>query len=320
MARSAVAIVLLCLGSAKTATTAPTTPPRDVKRTAGGEAKEAAARITSTRVSTDDEEHVYSQLNRAVVRLEHIEWTRYEGVLRSKAQNKPDGTAFFVRSGDELFLVTARHVAQREYDIRARTQTLKDGTGQLEVILLRVPRKRWTFHPTGGDKEHRFVDVAAMKLPWPEGRSIKYFRYEPPGSSKHELNQLPSEDPVPTTSVALAGFPADFGIHLPRQKPFIRSGIISIAGKGYVGKVDNLFPADRCFIIGEPGFPGYSGGPVISQWFSGPKIALLGVASAHNPRMLFSLAEPVSRVREVLDLAKKQSAEGFQCWSLLKMK
>ena len=308
--RNAIAIALLSfsLGSAKGATT----PGLERQK------QKAVTRITSTRVSTDDEEHVYSQLNRAVVRLEHIEWTRYEGVLRSKAQTKPDGTAFFVRSGDELFVVTARHVAQREYDIRARTQALQEATGRLEVILLRVPRKRWVFHPAGGDKEHRFVDVAAMKLRWPEGRSIKYFRYEALGSPGRELNQLPSEDPVPTIGVALAGFPADFGVHLPRQKPFVRSGIIAIAGKGYVGKVDNLFPAERCFIIAVPGYPGYSGGPVISQWFYGAKILLLGVTAAHNPRMQFSVAEPVSRVREVLDLAKKQSVDGFQCWALLK--
>jgi len=323
MTRSVVAILLLFLASADSAQAAePPAASRDVKRAvapeAGDEAARAVARIASTRVSRGNGEHAYSQLNRAVVRVEHVEWTRYEGVLRPKVQNKPDGTAFFVRSGDDLFVVTARHVAQREYDIRARAQVLQEATGQLEVILLRLPRKRWIFHPAGGDQEHRFVDVAAMKLRWPEGRGIKYFRYEALSSAKRDLNQLPAEDPVPTMGVALAGFPADFGLHLPRQKPFVRSGIISIAGKGYVGKVDNLFPAERCFIIDVPGYPGYSGGPVISQWFFGDKIALLGVIAAHNPRMQFSVAEPVSRVREVLELAKKQSVEGFQCWALLK--
>jgi len=44
----------------------------------------------------------------------------------------------------------------------------------------------------------------------------------------------------------------------------------------------------------------------------GPK--LLGLVIASNNRMDFAVMEPVSRIREVLDLAKEQPTEGLNFW------
>jgi len=49
-------------------------------------------------------EDLYSQLNRAVIRLEHIEAIQKEGSPNVITQNKPDGTAFFVQSGGACLL------------------------------------------------------------------------------------------------------------------------------------------------------------------------------------------------------------------------
>jgi len=79
-----------------------------------------------------EKEDFYSQINRAVIRLEHFETVQKEGSPNVIMQNKPDGTAFFVQSEGSLFVVSARHVVEQSYDLHARVECLHRNSGKKE--------------------------------------------------------------------------------------------------------------------------------------------------------------------------------------------
>jgi len=268
----------------------------------------------------EEEEDLYSQLNRAVIRLEHFEAIQQEGSPNVITQNKSDGTAFFVHRGGSLFVVSARHVVEQPYDLHARVECLNTTTGQKEVILLKLPRNRWIFHPDNGDKDTHFVDVASMRIRWIRDRTIKHFTYEPPGIENKDNNQLPLEDPVPPRRILVFGFPLDIGFQLLEQRPFGRAGIIAMrTGKRFLKmnmKGADKFAEERCYVIDAEAFPGNSGSPVLNEpSLTDSKLQLLGLLSGANPNMGFAVVEPVSRIREVLDLARDQKDEEIEYWS-----
>ncbi|MCK4793968.1 MAG: hypothetical protein KAV87_60135 [Desulfobacteraceae bacterium] len=266
-----------------------------------------------------EKEPFYDQISRGVIRLEHYEEVIKEGSQSRKRKNIPDGTAFFVQSGEELFIISARHVVEKNYDLHARVRSKNKKTGKIEVILLRLQRNRWIFHTNNGDKDTKYVDVASQKISWIKDRVIKAFRYEPKGSDNYEKNLLPDKDAIPPKSILVFGFPLDIGFKLLEQRPFGRQGILSmVAGKKFLMIDDSKFAEERCVLIDSEMFPGNSGSPVINQMnILDPKPRLLGIVIASNVRMDYAVMEPVSRIREVLDLAKSQSREGVNCWYLL---
>jgi len=87
--------------------------------------------LVNTRVQSQEggKESFYSQLNRAIIRLEHSTQDTTIAV----------GTAFFVHTGKKLFVVTARHVAEKNYDMQARVPTKHDSTGQIELFNYGFP-------------------------------------------------------------------------------------------------------------------------------------------------------------------------------------
>ena len=75
------------------------------------------------------------------------------------------------------------------------------------------------------------------------------------------------------------------------------------------------YAEERCFIIDAEIFPGNSGSPIMNQTtLSDRKLQLLGLISASNIKMDFAIVEPVSRIREVIDLAKQQDIKNENCW------
>lgn len=272
-----------------------------------------------------EKEDFYSQIARTIVRLEHTQETKKEDSEDIKATSISRGTAFFVASEKELFIVSARHVVEKEYDLHARVQTKNKITNEKEVMLLKLPRDRWIFHPNSGDKDTRYVDVAAMKIKWIKDRDIKYFRYEPEKSAEKDKNQLPIDDPNPPRSILVFGFPLNIGFELLEQKPFGRLGIIAMrTGQKYLRvnypNADNKFSEERCCIIDVEASHGNSGSPIINQFTNilDSKIKLLGLLIATNNKMDFAIMEPVSRIREVLDIAKEKSNNDASFWSSLK--
>ena len=271
----------------------------------------------------EKKEGFYSQLNRAIIRLEHFEVVQQEGSLNVIKQNKPDGTAFFVHSAGKLFVVSARHVVEQPYDLHARVECLNSKSGKKEVILLKLPRKRWIYHSVNSNKDTHYVDVAAMRIRGIKKRTIKAFVYESSDSENKDTNQLPLDDPVPPRKILVFGFPLDIGFELQEQRPFGRSGIIAMrTGKKFLKmniKGENKFAEEKCYVIDAEAFPGNSGSPVFNQTsLTDSKLQLLGLLSASSQNMDFSVVEPVSRIREVLDKAKQQKDEDIKYWSLIK--
>jgi hypothetical protein len=266
-----------------------------------------------------ERESFYSKSNRLIFRLEHSERGK-EYYAESKEQEKPDGTAFFVQCREELYVITARHVAEKDYDMYAQVHSLNLRTGQIEVIFLNLPGNRWVYHPREGDADTRYVDVAVMKISWMADHQVMTFLYDADQRTEAIGNQLPLLDPEPPQPVLVFGFPSDIGFELTEQRPLGRFGIISMVAGNKFLKMEGKFVEQRVSLVDIEAFPGNSGSPVINQFnpITDPKIKLLGLLIGTNPRMHFAIIEPVSRIREALDIAKKQSLEGLSFWSLSK--
>lgn len=207
---------------------------------------------------------------------------------------------------------------EKPYDLHARVQSKNQKTGKFEVILLKLPRDKWIYHDNSGDEDTRFVDVAAIKIHWIKDRSIKYFRYEPEGSKYQDKNQLPLEDPEPPRPILVFGFPADVGFQLLEQKPLARLGVVSMkTGKEFLKLNGTKFAEERCCLIDARMFPGNSGSPVMNQpRLTDSKPKLLGLVIAANNTLDFGVIEPVSRIREVLDLIRDRPKSGK--WKTIK--
>lgn len=266
----------------------------------------------------DEKESFYAKSNRVILRLEHAERVRPDGSETVKEQYKPDGTAFFVQSEGELYVVSARHVVEKGYDLQAKVRSKDLRTGEIKVLHLNLPRDRWVFHSQQGNADTRYVDVAVMKINWMLGHQVMTFLYEVENGKEGSGNQLPYHDPEPPQPVLLFGFPSEIGFELTEQRPMGRLGIVSmVAGKKFL-KMEGKFVEERACLVDIEAFPGNSGSPVINQFnrVSDPKIQLLGLLIGSNPRRHYAMIEPVSRIREALELARKQSSEEMEFWSL----
>ncbi len=279
--------------------------------------------LVANAAGTKKKEDFYSQLSRAVIRLEHLEYVKQEGSSEVIKRNKSNGTAFFVQSAGHLFVVSARHVVELPYDLHARVECINKSSGRKEMVLLKLPRKRWVSHPVDGNKDTHPVDVAAMKISWFKGRTITHFRYDLPDSKTKDKNQLPLDDPAPPRKILVFGFPVNIGFELREQRPFGRSGIIAMrTGKKFLRlrmNGENKFVEEKCYLIDAEIFHGNSGSPVLKQpSLTDSKVQLLGLVIASSQKMDFGVVEPVSRIREVLDKAKQQKDENIEYWSLMK--
>lgn len=261
--------------------------------------------------SEEPRESLYSQLNRSVIRLEHFESISQEGSSQVITKNISDGTAFFVASKDQLFVVSARHVVDRPHDLHARVQTKNARTGEEKVFLLKLSKDKWIYHTNKGDAETQYVDVAVMRILSLKDWGIVHFLYEPNESPDKKKNQLPAKDAEPPKPILVFGFPADVGFELANQHPLGRLGIVSMkAGKRFL-KVGRKYAEERACLIDVRIFPGNSGSPVMNEmrvFDSEPR--LLGLVTATNSSLDFAVMEPVSRIRETLDQAINSEAQG----------
>lgn len=266
----------------------------------------------------EEKDVLYPQLCSVVTRLEHYEVMTKEGAYEISTTKVSDGTAFFVGNNNDLFIITARHVAEKDYDLHAKVQCKNKITGDNEVILLKLKRDDWVFHPEGETIDTNYVDIAVMRIPWMVDRNICIFRYETTHTNEKNFNQLPFEDPMPPECILILGFPLDIGFELNEQKPLIRSGIVSLTNGRRLLKMNNgKFAEEKSILIDAQMFPGNSGSPVIKQIFSfDSEIKLLGLVIATNDELSYAVIEPVSRIRETIEVAKLKSRE-MNCWFLM---
>lgn len=263
-------------------------------------------------LSEEPKESFYSQAKRAIIRLEHFESLTQEGSSNSITKSIPDGTAFFVQGYKQMFIVSARHVVEKPYDLHARIQTKNAVTGEQKVFMLKLPRDKWVYHSCEGDNSTHYVDVAAMRIVFLRDWSIISFRYETRESPEHGKNQLPYDDPEPPSPILVFGFPADIGFRLLEQNPIGRLGIVSMkAEKKFIQVDGNKYAEERSCLIDARIFGGNSGSPVMNQMrLEDPNPKLLGLVTATNKSFDYAIMEPTSRLRETIDMSKDKDPAG----------
>jgi hypothetical protein len=277
--------------------------------------------FTLAEVST---EPLHVQAGRSIFRLEHLETITRPGQATPDIVLRSDGTAFTVQHNGEAFLVTARHVAEIPYDLRARVPAKRKDTGVTQIIELRIPKESWIFHEQGprevpeGSTTIRFmaVDVAVAPLPWPKDYDLVVFLYCDQCSSD-ESNQLATTDPTPPTPVLISGFPADLGLTVQEQRPLFRSGIVALLASSRFLHIGNAYADERSFVVDRRVQRGNSGSPIFNMNpFSGA-ITLVGLVSAANEAWDFTIATPVSRIRETINRAVANTPPRTPQWHSL---
>ncbi len=94
-----------------------------------------------------------------------------------------------------------------------------------------------------------------------------------------------------------------------------RQGMVALtAGEEFL-LVDARYAEEKAFLIDIKIFPGNSGSPVISLNALSGKVNLVGLVISTRP-FDYAVAEPVSRIKEVVDLARSSNLD-FQPWHLV---
>jgi hypothetical protein len=263
-------------------------------------------------------ETFYASAQRAIIQLQ------YRDALALHT-----ATGFFVMKGDALYVVTAGHVARETFSYTATVQILaakQDGTPVSINVRLTMPHESWVLHPDEGDATHLAVDVAAMKITNHGG--LKIYWYCPSDCPDEKGIRLAKEDAEPPMPVLVFGFPLNEpGLTLLRSTPLGRQGIIGLVDPAEDEiQVDGKFFDRRGFIIDIPTLiGGNSGSPVLGNApFS--EQSLLGLISgatdkgdpgAYARAGGYAVAEPVSRIKEVLDSPKIEEMPAVDTWCFL---
>ena len=274
--------------------------------------------------SAAEEEPFYKQATRAVFRLQTHQSVCVAGRSVSEEVFPPVGTAFFVEDylGPEpiLWAVTARHVVAQHVgaDLFAKVRL---GADKPKDQWLRLPSQKWFVLNDGSSDKAFPTDVAVMPLTPADG--YKSFVYcsgkncpvkDPPVTGRIE-NQL-GEDPTVPDPVLLLGFPSE-GSAVGALEPFARAGIVAYSTRDARFQFDSKPMFDLgAFVIDAFGWPGNSGGPVMSQPLplSGP-LRLLGlITGSHLPSFDFSIVTPVSSIKRVLDAARIARLNAINGW------
>lgn len=158
------------------------------------------------------------------------------------------GTGSFISKGNDLYIVTAAHVA-KNMDDKAYIIIQGPNNTPIEVPLTELSSDiKWKDHPE--------ADLSVLKLdPSPEV-NMKYLqgRFIPYGIIDTEQNSVPRN-----TQLTILGFPHGLGA----QKHFSPLSFRTFPSSGLLtmGRFDTTLP--QTFILLEnPSMGGYSGGPV----------------------------------------------------------
>lgn len=261
----------------------------------------------------------YRQLTSGIFRLESDVYRNIEGTL--KRFHVPAGTGFFVLYENDLFVVTARHVVKPpnlpgRQNLTARVTVKNKTTGKDEIITLNLPFNGWIFDNFQGDEKNHPVDVAVIKLSQ-DSKIIDYsnewllywIEHKPKESKKIRFATSDVEPPV---KIIVFGFPRGVGFTLKSQTPFARSGVVSMCAEEAFIQIDGKYlDPDACLIDTEI-FGGNSGSPVFNE-----KFHLVGIAVAGNEGMDYGIMEPVSKIVNILKIAKDKPARDHQFWKSL---
>ncbi len=179
-------------------------------------------------------------------------WYKESGSTAPKPQYEfVQGSAFFVSMENNLFLVTAAHVAHMMKS-SAKVTFMGENNSPISLTLAETSGSKedltWVFHPE--------ADVAVLRLFPAQEIFEKYLQ-------KHFLPQsLISSEKIPPsrdTSLTVFGFPLGLGV-VDRFSPLTKS---SHPASSFVqlSRFDNGM-VTTFFILEDPSIMGYSGGPV----------------------------------------------------------
>jgi hypothetical protein len=259
---------------------------------------------------------VYERFSRAIIKLKHDERVHLRDSNKIRTNVIPDGTAFLLYSRNDLFVVSARHVVDKDYDLYANVQAKDSETGVIKNFLLKLPGHSWVYHPDQGNENTHYVDVAVMKIGPLPGHELFAFHYSPQWGDIVDFTSHKQGTPLP---VLICGFSGDKGFRLSEARPLSRLGIIpAFKDNSKSFKIsDGKFVESKAFLIDAEISGGNSGSPVFQPappLFFRNDMRIIGLVIGADESMGLAIVEPASRIGETLDLAGKRSGKDHAFW------
>lgn len=230
------------------------------------------------------------------------------------------GSGFLINWKNDLFIVTARHVAEADSDLIGIVRVKNKKNDCIEGYKIKLQKDCWIFHPEGGNNNTNYVDVAIMKIDWLEGFETKTFDYEKDFLDEKILNDVlinrGIEKPYLITGYWWATDIDEAQLFPSTPIPIPTDLSIKVHSKLQLKKDNTIinFEEKVIFCKGDA-FHGNSGGPIIDMMpFDKPKRKLLGLVVAsdidnfvnwegNKPSGLIVI-EPITRIKEVLHFAR----------------
>jgi trypsin-like peptidase len=262
------------------------------------------------------QEMVYEDFSRAIIKLKHDKRVHLVGSNKIRTNIIPDGTAFLLYSRKDLFVVSARHVVDKNYDLYANVQAKDSETGLIKNVLLKLPRLSWVYHPDQGNENTHYVDVAVIKIDLLPGHELFTFHYSPQWGNTVDFTSHKQRTPIP---VLICGFSGDKKYRLSEARPLSRLGIIpAFKDHSKSFKISNgKFVENKAFLIDTEISGGNSGSPVFQPdhpLFFRNDMRIIGLVIGADESMRLAIVEPESRIEETLDLARKRSGKNHTFW------
>lgn len=257
------------------------------------------------------------------------------------------GTGFFVKFEDDLYVVTARHVVDNNYDLIGIARLLNITTNEIEVLEVFLPKSNWIFHPVNGSNNTLAVDVSVTKINQLENYEITAFDYDNDFSSKSYINELINENFLSTKKIFICksyNWFTDFKIEefskLDPTRPMFTFITSNKEGKILQQKylknkmtcrTFNKFFEDEVLFLEGNVYPGNSGSPVIDITpFENPKNKLIGIVIASEKTKVENnfifpgkiVIEPAYRIFETLKYSegKFDELKEVEVWRPLSIK
>jgi len=257
------------------------------------------------------------------------------------------GTGFFVKFEYDLYVVTARHVVDNNYDLIGITRVLNMTTNEIEIFEISLPKNNWIFHPENGSDNILPVDVSVTKINQLENYEITSFVYDNDFSSKSYIDELINENYNQQKKVFLCkafNWFTDYNIKelfaLDPTRPPLTFFSPNKEGKNLQQKYlknkmacrpsNKLFEDEVLFLEGNM-YPGNSGSPVIEITpFENPKNKLIGIHIASEETRIENnfifpgtiAIEPAYRIFETLKYSegKFDELKEVEVWRPLSIK